>query len=529
MSAGFSRMNNLTVIQASSGLAEYILSSIPSATSKGIVLGHDARHNSSTFALHTAAVFLSKGFKVYWLGQCHTPLVPFSVGKYSTAGGVMVTASHNPKADNGYKVYWANGCQIIPPHDVGIAASIEANLHPSDAAWNVTNLFDRFSSHVHHVHAEAQAEYVSRVAHASGWSTGAATRHANAGSFTYTPMHGVGLPAFTAMLESIGLSDSMHVVPSQAHPDPEFSTVKFPNPEEKGALNAAIEVATQNGDSIIIANDPDADRFAAAQLVDGTWRQFTGNQLGVLLGSFVLEQHRPVEGKNLAMLASAVSSRMLAHIARSKGEFHFTETLTGFKWLGNVAKDLDAQGYSAAYAYEEAIGFMLSEVVYDKDGVAAAALFLAAMHGWAARGVTPWERLQELYSTYGCFEEANTYLVSPSPDTTRKVFEEVREKKPAAVGGMKINRWRDLTVGYDSATQDGKPTLPVDPSAQMITVELEGDVVFTVRGSGTEPKIKLYIEGRGETAAEAKQKAMLTLKAVVDEWFCPEKWGLRLA
>ncbi|KAG9514698.1 phosphoglucomutase-2, partial [Aureobasidium melanogenum] len=520
MEAGFSRMNSLTVIQASQGLAEYLLKTNSDTKIHGVVIGRDARHNSDKFAKLVAAVFVAKAIPVKWLGQVHTPLVPYTVGHLNAAAGVMITASHNPAADNGYKVYWGNGCQIIPPHDAGIAASIDANLEP--VTWDV-EILEQGSPLVTNALHQVQQGYMAFVAKIASVANPDASV-----PFVYTPMHGVGLPFFTSVMELLGLENKMHVVQEQAHPDPDFPTVRFPNPEEKGALDLAKQVADYNDIKLILANDPDADRFAAAEKVDGEWRQLTGNQMGVLLASHILDTYQPSQNsKGLAMLSSTVSSKMLARMATASGKFYWEETLTGFKWLGNRSRTLQQQGYDALFAYEEAIGYMFSEVVFDKDGVAAAAVFLAACDRWNKQGLSPWAKYNELCKQYGYFEDANTYVISPSPDVTNAVFEQIRQAKPTNVGSRKILRWRDLTIGYDSATPDNKPTLPVDKGSQMISCELAGNVHLTVRGSGTEPKIKFYIEGSAGSSREAKASAQEVLEDLMREWFKPEVHGLK--
>ncbi|EME42077.1 hypothetical protein DOTSEDRAFT_72995 [Dothistroma septosporum NZE10] len=525
MKAGFAHMNSLTVLQASLGLADYVIMQNTGDPAKlHIVIGYDARHRSEKFARLTATAFLSRGLKVLWFGQhVHTPMVPFAVNEYQAAAGVMVTASHNPKNDNGYKVYWSNGSQIIPPHDGGIASSIE-NIE-SIPDWDTTRVdnHERATS----IFAQAAKSYIGHVTELV-WPLPSVSE---AMPFTYTPMHGVGLVWMKQIAYMLWFRGQfMRVVQAQAEPNPEFPTVPFPNPEEKGALNLAVQEAQKNDSNIIIANDPDADRFSAAErIAKGQYHQFTGNQLGILFASHVFETYNGDKSK-LAMLASTVSSRMLASMAEKEG-FHFQDTLTGFKWLGNVAQDLKKQGLDPAFAYEEAIGFMFPTVVWDKDGIAAAAVFLSAWQRWKKQGMTPWQKLQQLYKTYGYFEDANTYLISPSPGVTNQVFDDIRKSdngsRPERLGERSILRWRDLTIGLDSSTQDNKPVLPVDPTAQMITCYLE-KVVLTVRGSGTEPKIKLYIEAKGDSSATAKRDAEEVLRDLLKEWFTPQ-YGLKLA
>ncbi|KAI9822295.1 MAG: Phosphoglucomutase-3 [Pycnora praestabilis] len=529
MEAGYSRVNSLTIIQASQGLASYLLDTVPSASSKGIVIGYDARYNSEKFARLAATAFITKGIKVWWYGNLvHTPLVPFGVTIVGAAAGVMVTASHNPAEDNGYKVYWSNGCQIIPPHDAGIAASITRNLYP--ISWD-QSLVEKDYLLVEDALTQVRDPYFAAVTRTARRDFSTKSLHES--RFIYTPMHGVGLAYMTEAVERLGLVDCMIVVEEQAHPDPRFPTVRFPNPEENGALDLAIKTAERHDVHLIIANDPDADRLAVAEKVNGRWYQLTGNQLGCLLASHVLSTFSPiVDRSKLAMLNSTVSTGMLRSMASQEG-FHSEETLTGFKWLGNVALQLEAQGYDALYAFEEALGYMFSEVVHDKDAVTAGAVFLSAASRWrATENLTPWGKLQQLYTRYGYFETANTYFISPDPVLTERLFEGIRSldsPHPAKLGNRRILRWRDLTKGYDSATVDNLPLLPVSKDSQMITCELEGDVIFTVRGSGTEPKIKLYIECQADTLIQAQKGADDVLKDIAKEWFKPEANGLQWA
>ena len=486
MQAGFARLNSLTVIQTSQGLAEHLLKTDAGAAAKGIVIGYDARHNSKKFAELTAAAFVAKGMNVLWYEDLvHTPMVPYGVKNLGAVAGVMVTASHNPAQDNGYKVYGSNGCQINSPEDSAIAASILRNLEP--VTWDVRQL--QSSPLLRPVLPLMKAKYLQEVCD----FVEKYLKATSVPSFVYTPLHGVGLQYMTAALEQLRIGNRMTPVQQQAQPDPDFPTVMYPNPEEAGALDLTMETADKRGVRLILSNDPDADRFAFAEKVGDQWRQFTGDQVGVLLAYYMFSHMLPHEVPNRTMLNSAVSSQLLAEIAAKEG-FQFLETLTGFKWLGNTALDLAKAGNTVTFAYEEALGYMMPNIVHDKDGITAAILFLCAATQWGS----PWEKLQQIYKKYGYFYTLNTYWRSPGVATTKKLFGSIQRRGnpfPVTIGGRQVLRWRDLSKNYDSATADNIPELPSSRDSQMITCWLEGGkldqgIRFTIRASGTEPKIK---------------------------------------
>ena len=345
-------------------------------------------------------------------------------------------------------------------------------------------------------------------------------------SFVYTPMHGVGLLPMEATLKAIGSHDRMILVHEQARPDPEFPTVAYPNPEEAGALDLAKATADQHNVRLVLANDPDADRFAVAEkLDDGSWHQFTGDQVGILLADCLAKEIKLGKAGKEWMLTTAVSSQMLSVLAKARGS-RVEETLTGFKWLGNRALELEGKGEKVHFAYEEALGYMFPDIVHDKDGIAAAVVFLRACKDWPS--YSPWARLQKLHGAYGYFHTINTYWRSPDMSTTSAVFDQVRcigKPYPKLVGGRAVVRWRDLTVGYDSGTEDHEPDLPVSKSSEMITCWLEKvdgtdrGIRFTVRASGTEPKIKIYLECHSNDSVSAATGAAQMLDRIKLEWF----------
>ncbi len=362
-------------------------------------------------------------------------------------------------------------------------------------------------------------------------------------------MHGVGWATVADIALRVN-NCTLIPVPEQIHPNPDFPTVKFPNPEEDDALQLAFDTADKAGENIVMANDPDADRFAAAQKIDHSWRRFTGDQIGVLLADYLLENELQKNSqREIVMLCSAVSSGMLKKMIQVAGSrFHFEETLTGFKWIGNRAKQLEGDGFVALFGYEEALGYMFPEVSWDKDGIAAMSTFLAALSHWKKQGLDPWRKLQRLYQKHGYHESINTFFISPSSDYTKNVFARIRQSKAISRMSLdlyKIIRSRDVTYGTESGDWENK--LPRDKTSEMLKFQLveaghmdtvnevadrevdaePTEISFTIRASGTEPKVKLYLECSGSTEDRAVQHAVNVFSAIIKEWIVPFGQELR--
>lgn len=533
MGAGNSRMNDVTVIQAAQGLAAYLKAVNPSSSTISIAIGHDARHNSERFAELSVNVFLAAGFQVYAFRQIvPTPFVPFAVRHFQCHAGVMVTASHNPKEDNGYKVYWKNGAQIISPIDSGIAAAIEAHLEPQPSSWerlpSLTPV-ESFDTIFQHYFASLEPLCHHREINV-----------ASSVKFTYTAMHGVGTQFTTESLRRFGVEgNSLVYVAEQVQPDPDFPTVAFPNPEEgKSALNLSFATADRNGSRVILANDPDADRLAVAEKQrDGTWRVFTGNHIGALLGWWNLFLHKSANNgsvENVAMLSSAVSSMILRSIAQKEG-FLFEETLTGFKWMGSRSEQLMSsttdQKKIVLFAFEEAIGFMCGTRVFDKDGVTAAAVLAECANYLDAKenGKLLSEKLEDIYTEYGRHTSYNSYVVSRDPVKSKAMFDTMRHLEqggyPTVVAGAKVLHIRDLTVGFDSREETKKPVLPTSAVSPMITFYFDNNVTLTIRGSGTEPKLKWYSELISTEGGQTDQLLTAFVDQAVKELMRPQEFG----
>ncbi|XP_067893079.1 phosphoglucomutase-2 [Heterodontus francisci] len=542
MGPGFSQMNVLTIIQTTQGLCRYLEKSFSDVKDRGVVIGFDARahppsgSSSQRFAQFAATVLVSQGIPVYLFSRIvPTPLVPFTVSELKLCAGIMVTASHNPKQDNGYKVYWNNGAQIVLPHDREIAQAIEENLEPWSESWN-DKLVD-CSSLIKDPYENMKNKYLECLQkHCFHRDINKETKL----KFVHTSVHGVGHEFVQAALTAFNFTPPI-AVPEQKDPDPEFPTVKYPNPEEgKDVLTLAFALADKEGATIILANDPDADRLAVAEKQEsGEWKVFSGNELGALLGWWIFtcwKKQNPESSylKKVYMLSSTVSSKILRAIALKEG-FHFEETLTGFKWMGNKAKELIDKGNTVLFAFEEAIGYMSTEFVLDKDGVSAAAIVAESASYLATKNTTLTQQLKAIYEKYGYHLSKASYFICHNPETIDRLFQNLRNynetsQYPKTCGKFEISDIRDLTTGYDSSQPDKKAVLPTSKSSQMITFTFKNGCVATMRTSGTEPKIKYYAElcaPPGNSDSEKLKEELNDLvNALVKHFFQPDKNGL---
>ena len=489
--AGPNRMNRAVVRAATAALAGWLAEhSRPEAARDGVVIGCDARHRSDEFAEEAARVLAGAGIRARLLPPRQpTPLLAFAVRHLRAAAGIMITASHNPPADNGYKLYLGDGAQIIPPVDKQIASAIAAlgelsrvPVAPADSA-----LIGRLGDEVAGAYLDAIVAAVPGPAAPPGEPSGPGLR------VVYTPLHGVAAGLALRAFERAGFG-LPRVVAAQAEPDPAFPTVAFPNPEEPGALDLAMAQARETGADLIIANDPDGDRLAVAvpdAAAPGGWRALTGDQVGGLLGAYLLDRAPGREPSARLVATTVVSSTLLGKVAAAAG-VRYAETLTGFKWIVRAADGLP--GARFVFGYEEALGYAVTPAVRDKDGMSAALALLSLATMARAAGQSLLDRWDALEAAHGVHLTAQVTLPTRAPE---QVMAGLRAGPPDSVAGLPVTAVTDLAAGAGGL-----------PPSDVLTYHLSGARVV-IRPSGTEPKIKAYLEvvepvaGGSLTAARA--------------------------
>ena len=467
---GPNRMNRVTVLQAVGGLVEYLKNE--GFIGKKVVIGFDARYNSDVFARDSAEVLAGNGFiPILFDHVVPTPVLAFAIRNLNACAGIMVTASHNPPQDNGYKVYLGDGRQIVPPADVEISAEIRK-------IKDVRKLLR--SDEIEIAPNTCEIEYVNSVNKLISQGPVTAEQKVNVKT-VYTAMHGVGWETLAKVFTACGFTMPIAVV-EQRDPDPAFPTVNFPNPEEKGALDLGIEKAIEQNADLLLANDPDADRLAVAlPTTTGNWKMLRGDQVGVLLGWWISERAKLADKKLSGTLASSiVSSMMLEAVATTEG-FKYEHTLTGFKWVSRVP--------NLIYGYEEALGYCVDPVsVGDKDGISAAAMFVELVTYLKAQNKSLWQQLDDLALEHGLYVSDQVSVRVNDLTVVPQVMNALRVNPPKNFGSMTVSSILDLA----------KPESGLPPTDGVIFYLTGNDQVekgrVIVRPSGTEPKIKCYLE-----------------------------------
>jgi phosphomannomutase len=463
--AGPGAMNRLVVRRTAAGVADWVASKGPKAASSGIVVGRDARRGSEVFALDTVEVTSAAGVSVRVLdAPLPTPLTAFAVRHFGCAAGVVVTASHNPASDNGYKVYEHDGAQIVPPADEQIeSASRRLAARPAPPA--------PVPGEVREVDLTALlASYEAAIADVALPAAGPLR-------VAYTPLHGVGGAVVPGLLERAGFE--VHVVPEQADPDPTFPTVAFPNPEEPGALDLVLALAADERCDLVVANDPDADRCCVAVRDGEAFRVLSGDELGAVLGE---ARCRATSGDDRLVATSIVSSSLLGRIAASHG-VAFAETLTGFKWLGRAAAGSRRR---LVFAYEEALGYAVSDAVADKDGMSAALLACTLAARCRADGRSLLDELDGLAAVHGVHltrQLASRREGAAGMAEIGKIVAALAADPPRSLGGLAVTSVEDLSRGLGGL-----------PPTEGVRLRAGDAVRVVVRPSGTEPKLKAYVE-----------------------------------
>ena len=456
---GPNRMNRVMVMQAAAGLAAYINNHHPHEAS--IVIGYDARHNSDVFAADTAAIMQGAGINALVLPKpLPTPVLAYAIKHLGASAGVMVTASHNPPQDNGYKVYLGDGCQIVPPADADIAKEME-RIASTTSVQDIPKNDDWLT-----LGDDVLADYIAR---ATATVTNEQKNNNQHITTVITPMHGVGGETLHTVLEQAGLPAPIHVT-EQFEPDPNFPTVAFPNPEEPGAMDLALQAAAQHQPDLVIANDPDADRCAIAIPKNNGYRMLSGDEVGSLLGWWATQQN----STRTTLAQSIVSGTILKSIAQAAG-LDYRHTLTGFKWIGRIP--------TLRFGYEEALGYCVDpQAVSDKDGITAALAVATLAAHLKKNNQSLQDKLDDLATEHGVHATKQVSVRVTDLARITEVMATLRNQPPTAIGGLEVTRFIDLEEGTDLPPTDG------------LLFELAGDARVIIRPSGTEPKVKAYLQ-----------------------------------
>lgn len=497
IAGGTNRMNPFVINNATQGLADYVIKAKPDKAAEGklkAVVAFDSRHFSDVFAEATALIFVANGFTTYLFdGMRPTPELSYAIRELGCDTGVVVTASHNPPQYNGYKAYWDNGAQVTPPHDVGIIACVN-----SVAKVKTISKDEALKSGKLKIIGDEFDQKFQEMIKSQLFRPQLIKEKASEVKVVYTPLHGTGAMHVEKVLGDLGLS--VITVPEQREGNGDFPTVDFPNPEVPSALKMAIDLAKKENADVVMATDPDADRFGSA-VPDGKgdYVLITGNQMGVLLTDYILlcREELGKMPKNPAVIRSIVTSAMVDRLCEKRGVY-LAECLTGFKWIASVTEDFLRTGdHSYVFGYEESYGYTVEAEIRDKDGVSAAALCAEMTLYWRSKGKSLLDRLNELFCEFGYFEDVAISQNFPGNSGTiemANIMEKLRRDGLKTLAGKKVEKIRDVqeSVVFSPENMNEKTEISL-PKSNVLQFYLEDGTIVSARPSGTEPKIKFYI------------------------------------
>ena len=515
---GTNRMNPLVINKATQGLANYFIKTFPEKAKNGTlsaVIAYDSRRYSDVFAEATALIFAANGFKTYlFSGLRPTPELSYAIRRLKCDTGVVVTASHNPPQYNGYKAYWNDGAQVIEPHDKGIINEVNA-VKVSDVK-TISRLEAISSGKLIIIDKEIDEPYWEYCKNQL-FRPDLMKEKATEAKIVYTPLHGTGAMHVEKVLSDLGLE--VITVPEQREGNGDFPTVEKPNPEEAPAMKMAVELGKKEKADVVMATDPDADRFGiAVPDANGNYVLVSGNQMGALLVDYIITTRKELNKmpSNPAIVRSIVTSPFSDRICAKNG-VELVECLTGFKWIAAVEAEREAKGIGTyVFGLEESYGYKVETEVMDKDGVSAAAMCAEMTMYWRSQGKSLLEHLDDMYKEYGYFEDraiSKNFPGSAGVETMAGIMTKLRTEGLKTLGGKKVTTIRDIqnSVSFDPENPSKKDAVNL-PKSNVLQFFLEGGTIVSARPSGTEPKIKFYINNKTEVGGAKCDKCLAAAK-----------------
>ena len=502
---GLNRMNKYTVGRATQGLANFILKE--GTQDKGVVISYDSRHMSKEFSELTALCLNANGIKTYVFKELRpVPELSFAVRKLGATAGVMITASHNPPEYNGYKVYWDDGAQIVPPKDKEIIDEVNRTEF---ADIKTINKEEAINGGLYTEIAENVDKDFIDTLKSLVLNQDAINKQQKNLKIVYTPLHGTGAYPVKRLLNELGF-ENIYVVPEQEKPDGDFPTVDFPNPEDPNAFKLALELANKVDADLVLANDPDADRIGMyARIEKGNYQYFTGNMTALLIAEYELSQRakRGMIPENSAFITTIVSSDMAKAIANYYNVKVY-ETLTGFKWIGQKIREFENTGEIFQFGYEESYGCLISPHARDKDGISAVMALCEAAAFYRDEGLSLYEQLIKIYEKYGFYKEGQVSIVLKGADGAEKIqqmMSRMRANPPKQFNDLKVLEYRDYQE-HKVVDNNGNISETDLPTSNVLYYQLENNSWCCVRPSGTEPKIKFYFGVKGNSLEDASSR-----------------------